>query len=160
MKMRGYDPIVMWSIRDARTGDHRALNEVFRRSSLSNAGERELLLAHPEVLSLTDDELAAGLTRVAVLKRVIVGFTQLGVHGDRLELVGLFVEPDHMRRGIGRDLVLDAAAIARTRALDGIEVTANDHAMGFYVRLGFVDIGTEVTPLGVTAKRMRRAVPA
>jgi ribosomal protein S18 acetylase RimI-like enzyme len=112
------------------------------------------------VLSLAVDELPTGLTRVAVIDRHIVGFTQLGVHGDRLELDGLFVEPDHMRRGIGRDLVLDAAAIARTRGLDRIEVTANQHAMGFYVRLGFVDIGTEVTPLGVTAKRMRRAVPA
>jgi GNAT superfamily N-acetyltransferase len=153
-----YDRVVVWSIRDARPGDHEALNGVFRRSSLSNEQDRELLLAHPEVLSLTVDELMAGLTRVAVIEQDIVGFTQLSVHDDRLELDGLFVEPDQMRRGIGRALILDADSIARTRGLDGIEVTANDHAMGFYVRTGFVDIGTEVTPLGVTAKRMRRAV--
>ena len=115
------------------------------------------MLAHPEVLSLTADDVATWLTRVAVVEGRVVGFSQLSEHEDRLELEGLFVAPDHMRHGIGRDLVLDAAAIARTNGRDSIEVTANGHALGFYQRMGFVDIGTEVTPLGVTAKRMRRA---
>ena len=149
---------MLWSIRDARPDEHAALEEVFRRSSLSNERDRELLLAHPEALSLTVADLAAGLTRVAVVELRIVGFSLLLMRGDRLELDGLFVDPGYTRHGIGRDLVLDAAAIARSRGVGHIEASANDHALGFYRRMGFVDIGTEVTPLGVTATRMRRAV--
>jgi ribosomal protein S18 acetylase RimI-like enzyme len=144
-------------LRDAQPGDQPALQVVFRQASLSNEEDRDLLLAHPEVLDLTVAELETGRTRVAVVEGCIVGFTRLRVHRDRLELDGLFVHPDHMRHGIGRDLVLDAAAIAQASGLDHIEVTANDHAVGFYERLGFAEIGTEVTPLGLTAKRMRRA---
>ena len=74
-----------------------------------------------------------------------------------MELDGLFVDPDQMRRGIARDLVLDAAAIALTDGLDHIEVTGNDHALGFYEAMSFTAIGVEVTPLGLTAARLRRA---
>jgi len=146
-----------WTIRDATIEDRVAINGVFRRSSLSNEGDRALLLAHPEVLELTEAGLATGRTRVAVIHDRIVGFAQVTAHPDRLELDGLFVDPDQMRRGIARDLVLDAAAIARADGSDHIEVTGNGHALGFYVRMGFVAVGVEVTPLGVTAARLRRA---
>ena len=37
-------------VRAAEAGDLGALQRVFRRASLHNAGDREVLLAHPEVL--------------------------------------------------------------------------------------------------------------
>jgi ribosomal protein S18 acetylase RimI-like enzyme len=146
-----------WTIRDATADDRPAINAVYPRASLSNEGDRELLLAHPDVLELTEAELANGRTRVAVIDGRVVGFAQFVAHTDRLELDGLFVDPDHMRRGIARDLVLDAAAIGLADGLGHIEVTGNDHARGFYESMGFVGFGVEVTPLGVTAARLRRA---
>ena len=149
-----------WTIRDATIEDRVAINDVFRRASLSNEGDRALLLAHPEVLELTEAELAAGRTRVAVIDGRIVGFARVTAHPGWLELDDLFVDPDQMRRGIARDLVLDAAAIALDDGLDHIEVTGNDHALGFYEAMGFTAIGVEVTPLGVTAARLRRTTSA
>jgi ribosomal protein S18 acetylase RimI-like enzyme len=63
------------------------------------------------------------------------------------------VDPDWMRRGIGRALVSDTAATARARNLSRIEVTANDHALAFYEAVGFVRDGTVSTPFG-SAPRM------
>jgi GNAT superfamily N-acetyltransferase len=133
-----------------------SLNHVYRRSALSNVDDRALLLAHPEVLELTADSLTTGRTRVVAVEESVVGFATTSLHDDRLELDDLFVDPDWWRRGIARDLVSDASAIARASGVDHIEVTANDHAAGFYERTGFVKIGVASTPLGVPAARLRR----
>ena len=149
-------PRVEWAIRDARIEDLVSLNHVYRRSALSNVDDRALLLAHPEVLELTADSLTTGRTRVVAVEESVVGFATTSLHDDRLELDDLFVDPDWWRRGIARDLVSDASAIARASGVDHIEVTANDHAAGFYERTGFVKIGVASTPLGVPAARLRR----
>ena len=153
----GRDPRAAWAIRDAVIEDLGALTDVVRRSSMSNEGDRALLLAHPEVLELTAASLATGRTRIVAVEGRIVGFATTRAMDGWLELDDLFVDPDWMRRGIARDLVLDAAAIARAEGLDRIEVTGNDHALGFYQKAGFVVIGMVDTPLGVPAARLRRA---
>ena len=69
-------------------------------------------------------------------------------------LDGLFVEPAQMRRGIGRALVEDAAARARSRGALVMDVTAGP-AQPFYERAGFTVTGHASTRFG-TAVRMRR----
>jgi hypothetical protein len=53
-------------IRAACASDLAALRDVFRRSSLSNDGDRDLLLARPEVLELTNVRITEGRAQVAV----------------------------------------------------------------------------------------------
>jgi hypothetical protein len=56
----------MFLIRAAGPSDMTALRDVFRRSSLSNEGDRRNLLAHPDVLELSDLAVTQGRTRAAV----------------------------------------------------------------------------------------------
>ncbi len=58
-----------------------------------------------------------------------------------------------MRRGIGRQLVLDAAACAKEAGVARLEVTANEHAHAFYRDVGFVFDHDVETRFG-TAPRM------
>lgn len=125
-------------IRDAGPGDIAALRDVFRRSSLSNDGDRANLLAHPEVLELADEPVTEGRVRAAVSDDTVVGFAIWAPTQGALELEDLFVDPDQMRRGIGRALVRDVVAIASSRGTSRIEVTANEHARAFYTNVGFV----------------------
>lgn len=137
-------PMVELLLRVAAPGDMPVLRDLFRRSSLSNDGDRPSLLAHPEALVFSGLSVDEGRTRVAIADDRIVGFaTLLGP-----ELEDLFVDPDSMRRGVGRALVLDAAAVARARGLERLEVTANHHALDFYESLGFVLDGTVETDFG------------
>ena len=142
-------------IRAAVPGDMSALQDVFRRSSLSNDGDRANLLTHPEVLEFSDLAVREGRTRAAVADNRIVGFaTWLGT-GNFLEIEDLFVDPERMRQGIGRALVLDLIAIARGQGIRRVEVTANQHALAFYEKAGFV-VDHEVTTMFGPAPRMRR----
>jgi GNAT superfamily N-acetyltransferase len=141
-------------LRTADRSDLDALAAVYRRSSLSNDGDRDALLARGDVLSFDGAHLAEGRTRVAVAEGRIVGFVTTLVGGGLLELEDLFVDPDWMRHGVGRLLVADALVTARSSGCTGLEVTANPHALAFYRRVGFGGDAPVETELGA-GTRMR-----
>jgi GNAT superfamily N-acetyltransferase len=134
----GQTHVVLVRIRDADPSDLDVLRGIFRRSSLSNEGDRENLLANPETLEFalpTTD----GQSRLAVLEDGrIAGFATGLIADTFVELEDLFVDPDCMRHGVGRALVDDIAQMARQHGLGRVEVTANPHASDFYEGTGFV----------------------
>ncbi|MET0421829.1 MAG: GNAT family N-acetyltransferase [Acidimicrobiia bacterium] len=144
-------------VRTARHDDLDTLSDIFLRASLSNEGDRELILAHPEIQTYDDVHVRAGHTRVAVLDGCVVGFATL-LPGDDFELEDLFVTPEWMRHGVARSLIDDLVAIARRLGAARIDVTANDHALAFYEAVGFVADGRVATPLGGDATRMHLAI--
>jgi GNAT superfamily N-acetyltransferase len=130
---------VRFVIRDAVPADVAVLRQLYRRASLSNEGDRMNLLANPDVLEwggLGGDDRR---TRVAAIAGGgIAGFATSLPAGDDLELDDLFVDPDWRRQGAARALVLDVVAHARNKGIGRIQVTANQHALVFYEKAGFV----------------------
>jgi len=137
-----------YQIRDAQPSDVPAVSEVYRRSSLSNAGDRDQLLDSPGSLVFDPASVNDGCTRVAIADGRIVGFATTSTVTEAAELDDLFVDPDWMRRGVATQLVLDAEAVARSRGATRVEVTANDHALAFYLQVGFVAGGRVETQFG------------
>ena len=137
-------------IRVACASDLPAPRDLFRRSSLSNEGDRDLLLARPEVLELADDGITEGRTRVAVgADDEIRGFIITSVlDAGGLEIEDLFVDPDWMRTGVASRLVEDLLATASRNGVGRIEVTVNPHANAFYRHVGFVQGHPSETRLG------------
>jgi GNAT superfamily N-acetyltransferase len=133
-----------------------AASEVYRSASLSNASDRDNLLAHPEYLVLGPEGLAEGRTHVAEEDGSLVGFATWIETGGVCELEDLFVDPGWRRRGIATALVNRIAQVLRARGVERLEVTANPHAMGFYRAAGFIDCGVADTAFG-TAPRMMLA---
>jgi len=136
--------------RGAVPGDLPAVRCLFRRSSLSNEGDRAALLTHPEALILAADGIAEGRTRVAVtIDGTIVGFATVLPHeNSTLELEDLFVDPDWMRRGIATRLIADLVEQARRSKIQHIWVTANPHAYDFYRSVGFTHVRKVETEFG------------
>ena len=137
-------------IRDARAVDLPALRSVFERASLSNAGDRAALQAHPEALEFSWPTAPGARCRVAVdtLGAGVVGFATTTEADGVVELVDLFVDPDRTRQGIARSLVDDVVAWARANGAHRIAVDGNPHARGFYEAVGFVVEGEVSTEFG------------
>lgn len=152
----GHSAVMSISIRDAQIADMDDLEGVFSRATLSNENDREHLLEHPEWLVLSQRAVVEGRMRVAVGEDdALVGFATYLISDGTAELEDLFVDPPHMRRGIGEALVLDVSARLKELNFETLEVTANPHAMTFYDHLGFVKtriVDTQFYP----APRMRR----
>lgn len=136
--MDGLGPAGTLRLRRARADEREMLEALQRRASLANAGDRDALLAHPEVIHLPPEQIAQ--RRVVVLED---GGQRLGfavvlppVEGAA-ELDGLFVEPDHWRRGLGRRLVEEVVRIAAAEGARRLHLVANPHALAFYRACGF-----------------------
>lgn len=128
-----------WLIRPAMLSDTACVARVFRASALSNDGNRENLLAHPEALEFSDLPIVEGRTRVAAdADGDIVGFATYVISEDIFNLDDLFVNPGRMGNGVGSALVEDVIALAQEHGTTRIEVTADKHALGFYEKAGFV----------------------
>ena len=144
-------------IRLGTSADLAAAADVYRGASLSNAGDRDNLLAHPEYLILGPEGLAEGRTHVAEEDGLLAGFATWAETAATVELEDLFVDPGYRRRGIAAALVSRIADALRARGIERLEVTANPHALGFYRAVGFVDCGVEETEFG-GAPRMVLAI--
>lgn len=130
---------VRFVIRDAVPTDMAVLQDVFRRSSLSNEGDRRNLLANPDALEFPGATAGDRRRRVATTADGhIVGFATALIAEDAIELDDLFVDPGWMGQGAGRALVADVIATARDQGAGRVEVTANPHALVFYEKVGFV----------------------
>ena len=140
-------------IRRGVPADLAAASVVYRNASLSNAGDRDNLLAHPEYLVLGPEGLAEGRTYVAEEEGSLVGFATWIEAGGVFDLEDLFVDPGWRRRGIATALVNRIAQVLRARGVERLEVTANLHALGFYRAVGFIDCGVADTVFS-TAPRM------
>jgi GNAT superfamily N-acetyltransferase len=136
-------------IRLGRPADSVALADIYRRASLSNPGDRDRLLAHPEYLVLEPDGLAEGRTHVAEENGSVVGFaTWAETYDGGMELEDLFVDPKWMRRGIATALVNCLSDVLRPRGAATLEVTASPDALDFYRAAGFIDVGVTQTAFG------------
>jgi GNAT superfamily N-acetyltransferase len=128
--------------------DYPAVAAVFRRASLFNDGDRDDLLAYPQHLVLQPDGLSQGRTYVAETHGSVIGFASWVQTVETVDLEDLFVEPVWMRRGVATALVARIVDVLRSHGVSCLEVTANPHALGFYRRAGFRDIGTAMTEFG------------
>jgi GNAT superfamily N-acetyltransferase len=147
-------------IRPANAAEAPVLEALQRRSSDVWDEYREQLATHPDAIELPQTFIENGWVRVAIADDATpIGFSVVIPRDSSVhELDGLFVEPGHMRRGVGRALVEDAAARASANGADCLEVTAGP-AQGFYERAGFDLVGAAGTRFG-PAVRMRRRLGA
>lgn len=141
--------------RFAGASERQALEDLQRRAALAYDIYRPALLANPGAIHLPPSQLEEQRVRVAEERGTVLGFSVVLSRGEVCELDGLFVEPQHWRRGIGRALMEDAFALGRAGGAWMIEVTANPQAEGFYDRLGFTRSGLVTTSFGIASK-MRR----
>jgi len=150
---------VSFLLRDATSDDLPRLQEIFRRSSLSNDRDRPALVHHPEALVYASTSLSAGRVRVATVDPdLIVGFATTATDKGFLELVDLFTDPDWMRRGVATTLIDDVVAFAKSLGVGRVSVTGNPHALDFYRRVGFVAGGLVATEFG-EGFRMNLTIP-
>ena len=141
---------VVDAIRDARPEEAPALAALQRRSADVWEEYRAQLAANPDAIEPPHRAIADGRVRVAAdaSGRLLGLSVVLPIRDGRCELDDLFVEPEWMRRGVGRLLVADLTARAATLGASHVDVIANPNALAFYERLGFETTGQASTRFG------------
>ena len=134
----------MLNVRLARREEREALEALQRRASLALEEHRDQLEAEPDAIELPIGMIERDEVFVAELDGEVAGFAVVLIGDEVAELDGLFVEPEHWRKGVGAALVDVATHEARKRGM-ALMVTANPSAREFYEKCGFTVEGEAQT---------------
>jgi N-acetylglutamate synthase-like GNAT family acetyltransferase len=86
----------------------------------------------------------------------VVGFYQLIADGSQMELEHMWVMPQFMNQGIGKQLMAHAIAQARARGANKIVIDTEPNATAFYLSCGARRVGQGPTPGSHGSGQMRQ----
>jgi GNAT superfamily N-acetyltransferase len=136
--------VSLMRIRPARVEEAEALSDLCLRSKAVWGYDAAFMALMPAALTVGPDEIAAGDVWIATgADGQPAGMVALGPGegAETLDLDKLFIEPRHLRSGVGRALLGHAVAEARRRGARRLTISADPNAAGFYERNGAVRIG-------------------
>ncbi len=94
-------------------------------------------------LTFTPDYFEENESWVAVDDEKAIAFYTLQDKNGIAWLENLWVLPEYIGRGIGKELFLHAVTLARQRGYKSLQLEADPNAMGFYERLGMKKAGEQ-----------------
>jgi ribosomal protein S18 acetylase RimI-like enzyme len=126
--------------------------EILSRIAVSAKGhwgysKDQLDLWAKEFLTISPEYIRAEQVWVSCAGAAIVGFAAVRVRDDEAELDHLWIRPQYMGQGIGRELLFHAARMAGQMGHPEIVFTSDPHADGFYYRMGARKIGDHLSVL-------------
>ena len=92
-------------------------------------------------LAISSDFIREHHVYVAEDDGEIRGFYALCVSDNKAELEHMWVTPNSIGTGVGKELFLDAMERAAALSVDAVELSADPNAAGFYSRMGATQIG-------------------
>lgn len=138
-------PTAAVQLRQARTDDLAALNNIIERAVMTwQLAERVKRLSlpsyryHPHDLGHLHVEVAEDMARnlIGVAAWEPASSRDLPPGQRGLLLHGLYIDPDHLHRGVGTRLLAAALTAAQVQGFDGLLVKAQADANGFFERQG------------------------
>jgi len=82
---------------------------------------------------------------VAERDEQLLGFYALSPVADQLELEHLWVRPQHIGTGVGKELFVHAMQRAAQQRFSHVEITADPNAAGFYEKMGAIKAGEVIS---------------
>lgn len=139
-------------IRPARHEDLPDLTAICLRSKAHWGYDAAFMEACRDELTLRPEDLLQGQLMLCEEAEQPLAVAQMMPQGEVAELVKLFVRPEAIGRGVGRELLVWAIGAAREAGAARLECDADPFAEGFYQQAGFRCVGE--VPSGTWPGRM------
>jgi N-acetylglutamate synthase-like GNAT family acetyltransferase len=92
-------------------------------------------------LTIANDFVNENEVYVLTSDEEVRGFYALVVRNDKAELEHLWVAPQHIGTGVGKELFIHAMQRAAGRDVSEVQISADPNAEGFYKKMGAHRIG-------------------
>jgi GNAT superfamily N-acetyltransferase len=131
-----------YSIRDAKPDEQRELTRLVVRATLHAGYDEAFIDRVMPGLTITLPAIAGGGVQVAEQSGEVIGVVEVMATAlQGIAVIGIFVDPLHWKKGVGRALFEAAIKRARTLRAGAIMIYAEPTAEGFYKRMGAIRIG-------------------
>ncbi len=107
-------------------------------------------------LTISSDFIRDNHVYVAEEDGRIQGFYALCVVADQAELEHMWVTPERIGTGVGKELFLDAMERAASLNVISVELSADPNAAGFYRHMGATQIGEIDAPIEGQPRKIPR----
>jgi GNAT superfamily N-acetyltransferase len=105
-------------------------------------------------LTISSDFIRDNHVYVAEEDGEIRGFYALCLAGSKAELEHMWVKPDCIGTGVGKELFLDAMERAAALDVSHVEISSDPNAAGFYRRMGAEQIGETDSVVDGTIRKL------
>jgi N-acetylglutamate synthase-like GNAT family acetyltransferase len=134
-------------IRKASTEDAERLTTI-AHDAKRHWGYPEHWIKHwQDDLTISPEFVAANQVYMAESEGELLGFYALIISGDKAELDHLWVAPEHIGAGVGKELFIHAMQHAAGRDISEVEILSDPNAEGFYRKMGAHRIGETVSEI-------------
>ena len=127
--------------------DAQALSALAWRSKAYWGYPQEWMELWRDELSITPEQIQMNEVYKALDQDETIAWYSLVEQSSACILDNLWVSPERIGTGVGRILFRHAVHRAERLGAFRLQMTSDPNAMGFYVRMGAVLIGEELTPL-------------
>jgi N-acetylglutamate synthase-like GNAT family acetyltransferase len=137
-------------------------NEAARLTEIAHDAKRhwgypEHWIQHwQEDLTISPDYVVTNQVFVAERDDQILGFYALIIRQDKAELDHMWVTPEHIGSGVGKELFIHAMQNAARRNVSEIGILSDPNAEGFYRKMGAHQIGETVSEIDGQPRRLPR----
>jgi GNAT superfamily N-acetyltransferase len=132
------------AIRLAKSRESQLLSDLAFRSKAYWGYSPEFMAACRAEISISEGDISNPHRHyvLAESKGKIVGYYAIEcLSADKYELAALFVEPQYIRKGIGRKLIEHAKSYTRNQGARSLLIQGDPNATDFYIAAGGVQIG-------------------
>lgn len=98
-------------------------------------------------LTISPDFIRDNPVYVAELEGTLLGFSALVIRNKKAVLEHLWVTPEHIGTGIGKELFLHAMQSAAGQDISEVEISSDPNAEGFYQKMGAHRIAEDVSEI-------------
>src|SRR5262245_47280262 len=134
-------------IRPARPDEAELVSDLAVRSKAHWGYDDEFLAGSRVQLAVRAGEVTSRRVTVAERDGVVVGFYALEGQPPTGVLDLMFVDPDHLRGGVGRRLWAHVVTTARDVGLTAFTIDSDPFAEGFYLAMGAIRTGSTPSPV-------------
>lgn len=142
-------------VRSASRSDLKEINEITLAAKASWGYSETQLVTWRDSLLTTVESIYTRPTLVAEADGRLVGVVQVDPTPTPWELVSCWVEPSHMRRGVGSALLAAMKAEVARLGQQVLHIDSDPNAERFYLSRGAVRVGEVPAPIEGAPSRVR-----
>jgi N-acetylglutamate synthase-like GNAT family acetyltransferase len=134
-------------IRRASPDDAHRLTEIAHAAKRYGGYPEHWINHWQEDLTISSDFVANNHVYVAERENTLMGFYALIIREGKAQLEHMWVAPEHIGAGVGKELFIHAMQSAAGQDVSEVEISSDPNAEGFYRKMGAHRIGETISEI-------------